>query len=218
MSYAVMRVQKIKGNLSGIGIHTDRCNGGETVAPSNADIERVDHNLHWDKRGIAYTQNEWNKEVKGNGLNKRVNDHIKENYKLDRAIRKDAVKCLEYIFSSDNLKMNEIMEKPDIFENWIKDNRQFLADIYGEKNIVDMHLHLDETTPHLEVIVCPITSDGRLSAKEFINGKNSLIQHQTDYAERMEKYGMKRGEKGSTAKHQHQKNYTKTQSYEHNRS
>lgn len=217
MSYAIMRVQKLKGNLSGIGIHIDRCNAGESVCPSNADLERVDQNIHWDKKGVSYTQQEWNKQVQGNGLHKRVNDHIKEKYKGKRAIRKDAVKCLEYIFSSDSLKMKEIINDPQKFEGWIKDSRDFLADTYGAENIIDMHLHFDEKTPHLEVVVVPITADGRISAKQFIDGKKSLIDQQTKYAERMVKYGMKRGEEGSTATHQHQKNYTKNQSYEHNR-
>ncbi|MCD8405218.1 plasmid recombination protein [Tenacibaculum finnmarkense genomovar ulcerans] len=216
MSYAIMRVEKLKGDLNGIGKHIDRSFQGENCSPNNSNANQVTDNLHWDNKGSIFSQNEWTEYTKINHLKKRVNDHIKENYKVDRAIRKDAVKCVEYLFTSDTQKMNDIFSDAKIYEEWIRDNREFLADIYGKENIISMHLHTDETTYHMEVVVVPITSDGRLSAKEFINGKKDLSNQQTVYAERMEKYGMQRGIKGSSARHIAPKNLNKTQNYERN--
>lgn len=215
MSYAIMRLEKLKGDLRGIGKHIDRSSNGENVSPKNANPKEVQNNIHWDKNGKSYTQTEWTQYTKLNHFSKRVNDHIKENYKLDKKIRKDAVKAIEYIFTSDTQKMNEIFSDEKLYKAWIKDNQEFLSEIYGMENIISMHLHADETTYHMEIVVVPITSDGRLNTKDFVNGKKDLSEQQTVYAERMEKYGMERGEKGSSARHI-RPNQSKTQ-YNHER-
>lgn len=211
-----MRVQKLKGDLRGIGKHIDRSSNGESVSPRNANKEEINNNIHWDRDGNSYSQQEWSEFTKINHFTKRINSHIKERYKLDKKIRKDAVKAVEYIFTSDTQKMNEIFSDEKLYKSWIKDNQEFLSDIYGKENIISMHLHADETTYHMEVVVVPITHDGRLSAKEFINGKKDLSEQQTLYANRMEKYGMKRGEKGSTARHQKPNKYQTKYKYAHN--
>ncbi|MDE1206034.1 MobV family relaxase [Tenacibaculum larymnensis] len=216
MSYAVMRCMKIKSNMNGIGKHIDRSYNGETISPQNANPKEVSKNVHWDDKGNAYSQKEWTAYTKDNPLQKRVNDKIRERYKLDKKIRKDAVKAIEYIFSSDHEKMNEIFKDENLYKSWMADNKKFVSDIYGEDNIVSMHLHSDEKTYHCEVVVTPITEDGRLSAKEFIDGKKDLSNQQTAYAEMMKKYGMERGELGSTAKHRKPNQYNKTQNYERN--
>ena len=202
MSYAVMRMIKLKSDLRGIGKHIDRSFGGETISPQNANPEEVSRNIHWDNTGKSYSQNEWTTYTKENNLQKRVNDNINKNYTQDKKIRADAVKAIEYVFTSDNQKMNEIFSDDKLYKSWIKDNRDFVSEIYGENNIVSMHLHCDEKTYHCEIVVTPVTTDGRLSAKSFIDGKKDLSAQQTAYAELMKKYGMERGELGSTAKHQ----------------
>lgn len=212
-----MRMMKIKSNLNGIGKHIDRAYNGETISPQNANPNEVNKNMHWDNKGNAYTQKEWTAFTKENPLQKRVNDRIREGYKLDKKIRKDAVKAIEYIFTSDNQKMNEIFSDEDIYRSWMADNKKFISDIYGEENVISMHLHCDEKTYHCEAVVTPITEDGRLSAKEFINGKQDLSKQQTVYSEMMKKYGLERGELGSTTKHQRPNSkYFKNQNYDRN--
>jgi len=201
MSYAVMRLQKIK-NPGALGRHIDRSSNGSISVPENASAITVANNIHWDKSGKSYSQEEWTVFSQNNPLSKRINDEIKNRYSIDKKIRKDAVKAVEYIMTSDHYKMNEIFNKPEIYSQWVKDNKAFLASIYGEKNIISMHLHLDEQTPHIHAIVVPITEDGRLSCKSFVNGKRDLAEQQTQYAALMEKYGMHRGQEGSTARHQ----------------
>ncbi len=215
MSYAILRMQKIK-NVGGLGKHIDRSFEGETSVPQNASNLDVSNNIHWDKLGNSYTQKEWTEFTKTNPLSNRINNEIKSRYKLDRKIRKDAVKAIEYIMTSDQFKMQEIFSDENLYNSWVKDNKEFLELTYGKENIISMHLHLDELTPHIHAVVVPITDDGRLSAKSFINGKKDLSKQQTLYSEMMKKYGMERGELGSTQKHQkpNSRNFKTNQNYE----
>ena len=211
MSFAILRMQKVKGNMSGIGKHLDRSSDGEISVPENVQENQIQNNIHWNKHGKAFTQKEWTEYTKENTFSKRINTEIKERYTIDKKIRKDAVRCIEYIMTSDHQKMTDIFSDQNIAQEWIKDNKEFLENIYGKENIVSMHLHLDEHTPHLHATVTPITNDGRLSAKDYIDGKKILREQQTTYAKIMEKYGMERGEKGSTAKHTRPREYRKQQ-------
>ncbi|SHJ88231.1 Plasmid recombination enzyme [Arenibacter nanhaiticus] len=201
MSYAVLRMQKIK-NPGALGRHIDRSSNGEISIPGNTDKDSIKNNIHWDKDGKSYTQKEWIGYTKENPLSKRISDEVLRRYKLGKKIRKDAVKAVEYIMTSDPFMMNEIFKEKEVYTSWVKDNKLFLENIFGSENIISMHLHLDEKTPHLHAIIVPITKDGRLSCKSFVDGKKDLAQQQTDYAKVMSKYGMKRGEAGSKARHQ----------------
>jgi hypothetical protein len=95
-----------------------------------------------------------------------------------------------------------------------------LKETFGEENLVSAVLHMDEKTPHIHATVVPIVSGERRKAKkENINSfkkknqndnrlcaddvmaRNKLKHYQNTYAEKMEKYGLKRGIEGSEAKH-----------------
>lgn len=47
---------------------------------------------------------------------------------------------------------------------------RWAADEFGQANVVGGSLHLDEVHPQLHVLVTPVTSDGRLSQKDFFKG------------------------------------------------
>ena len=57
---------------------------------------------------------------------------------------------------------------------------------YGRENIVGAAIHLDESKPHLHVDVVPLTSDGRLSAKEVVGGKGKMHQNQSRWLKQMQ--------------------------------
>ena len=194
-------MQKVK-NIGGLGKHLDRSSQGEYNIPNNANSDQIENNIHWDKSGKSYSQKEWTAYSEKNTLATRINTEIKKRYKVDKKIRKDAVKAVEYIMTSDNLKMHEIFSDQNLYQSWVRDNKLFLESQFGKENIISMHLHMDEQTPHLHVVIVPITEDGRLSCKLFIDGAEDLSMQQTAYAKVMEKYGMKRGVQGSNAKHQ----------------
>jgi len=45
---------------------------------------------------------------------------------------------------------------------------------FGHENLVAYSMHLDETNPQLQLLVTPITKDGRLSQKDFFKGPSDL--------------------------------------------
>lgn len=196
-----MRVEKLK-SFGGIGKHIDRGYKGNVHIPENVDSSRVQSNVHWNNKGEFFNQKDWLEHTKNNPLSKRVNKRISEGYKLDKAIRKDAVKGLEYLFTSEQNKMDSIVSDHNLFKDWVKTNKQFLEDVHGKDNIVSLSCHFDEQTPHMHAVVVPLTVDGRLSARDFINGGKMLSELQTKYAEMMNKLGMKRGEVGSKRRHE----------------
>ena len=57
-------------------------------------------------------------------------------------------------------------------EEWAKDVYRFVADKYGEENIVAFILHLDETNPHVHCTLLPI-KDGKFAYKQIFAGRTS---------------------------------------------
>lgn len=45
---------------------------------------------------------------------------------------------------------------------------------FGYENLVAYSMHLDETNPQLQLLVTPVTHDGRLSQKDFFKGPSDL--------------------------------------------
>lgn len=84
-------------------------------------------------------------------------------------------------------------------EEWAKDVYHFVADKYGEENIVAFILHLDETNPHVHCTLLPI-KDGKFAYKQIFAGKDKyefsqrMKQLHTDFfTEVNTKWGMSRG-------------------------
>lgn len=42
---------------------------------------------------------------------------------------------------------------------------------FGEDNVIGVDLHLDESSPHVHIVATPITPDGKLQAKHWLNGQ-----------------------------------------------
>jgi len=83
---------------------------------------------------------------------------------------------------------------------WFEKTCAWLKQEYGGR-IIDAVLHLDESTPHIQAVIIPLTEDGRLSARELF-GRNQLRALQTNYAKVLEPLGIRRGIAGSQAKHE----------------
>lgn len=80
----------------------------------------------------------------------------------------------------------------------------FLAKKFGGMaNILTAAVHRDETTPHMQVLVMPLDREtNRFSAAKMIGGPVGLSQLQDAFhADVGQRHGLKRGEKGSRAKH-----------------
>ena len=86
---------------------------------------------------------------------------------------------------------------PDI-EEWARDVYRFVADKYGEENIVAFIVHLDETNPHVHCTLLPIR-DGRFAYKQIFAGKDKyefsarMKALHSDFAEVNKRWGMQRG-------------------------
>lgn len=86
-------------------------------------------------------------------------------------------------------------------ESFFQYATQFFKERYGKENVLNGTVHMDEATPHMHLGIVPVTSDGRLSAKDIFTPLE-LKQLQTDFAEKVgAKYGLERGKEGSQAKH-----------------
>lgn len=72
---------------------------------------------------------------------------------------------------------------------------------FGAENIVSAALHVDESTPHLQLIIQPIDPRGRLNASYWLDGNRKLSQMQDDFADHVASLGLLRGLKGSLAEH-----------------
>ena len=113
------------------------------------------------------------------------------------------------------------MEDEGRLGEWCDDSLAWLRETYGAENLVSAVLHMDEETPHIHATVVPIVQGERRKQKKEENARRryrtkapaprlcadevmsraSLIRYQDTYAEHMEKYGLKRGVRGSLAKH-----------------
>ena len=186
MSYGIMRAIKIKGgaDVAGAEIHNLRKKDSRT----NPDIDR-------EKSSQNYSIGSYDK---NKSFNVRIDEQIKVRYKGSRAIRKDANKCVELLFTSD---------KPFIDSLDKEQEKVFFQDCYnftvkhfgGQENIISDVVHLDEVgAAHMHIDVVPLTADGRLSAKDFLGGKKELQKLQDSFfTEVGKKWGLERGSRAN---------------------
>jgi hypothetical protein len=114
--------------------------------------------------------------------------------------RKDAVLVVEYVMSASPEWWKTATE--DQQKAFFEKSQAWLADKYGQQNILVASIHKDETSPHLSAFVVPKTADGRLSAKDFIGNRDKMRKDQSTFAERLADLGLDRGIEGSKATHQ----------------
>ena len=119
--------------------------------------------------------------------------------KQKRKVRSDAVVLVDIV-----LVASPEYFRPNCVDNWgfyeedklkayTQASLEFLKKEYGDR-LISVSLHVDEATPHIHANVVPITSDGRLSAKDMFN-KFELSKLQDKYAESMKHLGLERGDK-----------------------
>lgn len=126
----------------------------------------------------------------------------------------DAVRVVEFLLAASP---EFFTPGEDIRESaYFQANLKFMQERYGQ-NLLSFTLHQDETTPHFQCMVVPITNENktvtlkngqqhtrsghRLTAAELFT-KATLRQLQTDYADAMAGFGLSRGAEKSPTKHQ----------------
>lgn len=186
MSYMVARMQKMKaGNLGGAYKHNERV----FETHSNKDIDPSRSHLNYEltgrERSVTYER--------------QIKDYVNENKISNRAIRKDAVLCDEWIITSDKSFFEKLSEEET--REFFETAKNYFAENYGEDNIAYASVHLDESTPHMHMGVVPF-QDGKLSSKAMFD-KEELKKIQEDLPKYMNEHGfdLERGELNSEAKH-----------------
>lgn len=93
---------------------------------------------------------------------------------------------------------NSHLHRRQDIEEWAKDVHRFVADKYGEENIVAFIVHLDETNPHAHCTLLPIR-DSRFAYKQIFAGKDKYefsarmkVLH-SEFADVNKRWGMERG-------------------------
>jgi uncharacterized coiled-coil DUF342 family protein len=184
MSYAICRVQKIKGAsaVHGVQGHQRR----ERESNSNPDIDYSRKNLNY---SLLSEEKENNK-----SFNALADERIKQGYTGKKAIRKDAVKLVSALFTSDN---DFFQGKPPYEQRkYLEDCYAWACERWGKDNIISAVVHMDEQTPHLHIEFVPLTADGRLSAYNVLGGRVDLQRMQDNFYSKVGKpWGLERGER-----------------------
>jgi hypothetical protein len=208
MGFAVLHIQKPKGNDAGTTAHIER-----TVSPANADPERK----HLNRELIKFPDGV---ETRTQAIQHRI-----ETAGIKRKISHNQVRALQIMLSGTPEDMQRIVAEGKL-DQWCDDNVKWLQDTLMKDNLVSAVLHMDEKTPHIHATVVPIvtgerrkerekkpeteqgkkkyrkkaTDTVRLCADDVMTREN-LKYFQDSYGEAMQKYGLQRGIKGSDARH-----------------
>ena len=161
MAYTILRFAKQKGGAArSIDAHHERTK--EEYA-SNPDIDksRIAQNYHLVTPRWSYEQ------------------EIKHRIQMAGCrVRRDSVKFVDTLVtvSPEFAEAHEV----EMLE-YFKRAFNFLKERVGEENIISAVVHMDERTPHLRLCFVPLTKDKRLSAKEILGNKKTMIRWQDDF-------------------------------------
>ena len=161
MAYAILRFAKHKGGASkALSAHHERTKDSYASNP-DIDLSRAAQNFHLVTPRWSYEQ-EIRHRIQTAGCR----------------VRKDSVKFVDTLVtvSPEFAKAHEA-EMPEYFRRAF----DFLKERVGEENIFSAVVHMDETTPHMHLCFVPLTRDKRLSAKEILGNKKSMIRWQDDF-------------------------------------
>lgn len=120
--------------------------------------------------------------------------------------RKDAVLLSAMMFSAShdffkNMSDDEIRQYFQNCYNWV-------AQKYGEDNILSAVVHLDETTPHMHLFLVPITDRGTLAHNSLFDGKAKMKALQDEvHQEIFQAYGLERGQPKEETQRKHLTTY-----------
>jgi len=116
---------------------------------------------------------------------------------LPAKVRKNAVHAVEFIVAVPPEVAAAVKSQEDWkpIYNYLQESRNWLtARLGGTANRLNWSVHLDESSPHLHLVMMPLR-DGRLSYNTYLGGsRDALVKLQTDFANDVgKKYGLERG-------------------------
>lgn len=210
---ASMKVQR--GGVAGFLHHTardvDKEQGCE-VRHSNQDIDAArtltNATLVSDGAG-GWKQCEDVSEIEA-ALDARLKD-------VKKPLRKDAVVLRPLILQLDP-DWYAVHQSDTEREQAANDMLEWAADTFGADNLISVSLHNDENAPHLHVLFCPVTEDGRLSQKDWFSSPaqlremhQDLRQHMTDAGYEIEMENRKPGKHAKRMSVQEYKDFRELQ-------
>ena len=193
MAFAILRLNKLKtfGNIGGLSAHIER-----TMDCPNAD-KSLQH-LNQKFVGTGNLCADVQRRIESAGVKPQT----------------DSVLAVEFLMSAspDYFKEGFSGSRKSKLENFCRNSKVWLKQNFGEENLVEMTLHMDESTPHIHAVIVPIVekkvkigrsikrevTQNRLTASDFFDGREKLSDLQTSFAQLQ---GLERGIKGSKAKH-----------------
>lgn len=204
MSIGICRVQKIGApkDIAGIQIHNRR---EREHSNTNPDIDRTRSAQNYTmsvmtsdyfKDGLAFQTHDG---IQGSEkpYNALIDERIKQGYTGKKAVRKDAVRCCEVLFTASG---DFFEQHPEQTKKFFRACLAFAAKRFGVDNIIAATVHMDEDTPHMHLDFVPLTADGRLSAKSVLGGRKEMQQLQDDFFEQVGKqFGLERGNRADLA-------------------
>ena len=212
MAYAIMRLAKHKAgaaSLAAMGEHM-----GRHRDTPNADPARRGDNRTWTPASgwVSWAEREPERGSQVAAVEARLADFRARGGRVQR----NAVACLEAILTASP----EAFAAPGfVLDEWAEAQIAWASKVFGATNVVEAVLHLDESTPHVHLLVVPevlkAETRGRrpkgvakggapkpcLAANDFVGDRARLSELQSDYAGEMARFGLERGVRGSRASH-----------------
>lgn len=218
MGYAILRTAKHRSarSVGGMGRHMNRTRETPNADPgrrsTNATYTPADGWVRWSERAPRNLAEQ---------LRERLADFEQRGGKL----RTDSVLAVELMLSASPEWFKQACREQR--QEWLRRNVQWIEDVFGRNNVLQVALHLDETTPHLHAFLVPevemIETRGRkpkagtpasvkapkpaLAASHWLDGRAKLGDLQDSYAAAMAPLGLERGLKGSGARHRTIRSY-----------
>lgn len=185
MGYSLSMDASVKvkmGDVNGLLNHNardvDKENGIE-IAHSNPDIDSArtgdNETYYYDCEADEYYLCTDKKQIT-DALQERLSD-------VKKPLRKDAVVLRPLLLQLDPEYYKEhpdenVTESMDAMMEWA-------CNTFGKQNLISASIHNDETNPHMHVLFCPVTDDGRLSQKDWFANPTALKQMHQDFRQFM---------------------------------
>ena len=156
-SIQVIHIEKRVSIASGLNRHITRqqfITEGETRiiatwVPDNADPNRTEGNVELVSRKFTNSRGQTYELTLQQAVDKRIQE-------AGIKLRRGQATCLEIIFSGSHDRM-VAMSREELLD-WANDTLKWSQKTWGEANVVSASLHVDETTPHIHMIVVPIVT------------------------------------------------------------
>jgi hypothetical protein len=181
--YAIIHIQKMKNkDLTKIAEHCRRTSPDGKYSNCNVDPERKHLNIR---------RSDYPADIEMKTL---IDKRIAEREVQKKKVKKNAVKLCSILVETSPEHMNSLPREEQI--RYFDEAFAWCKKLFGEKNVIEMNCHFDETTPHAHIAIVPIIN-GKLCAKDLITRK-FLFDLQKNFPEAMRERGfdIKRGEGG----------------------